>query len=420
LAEFGFSGQGVTTPLALNISRFLQSEVNMVEVYLRERELQQRKQDKKPRTSLYLDIHYGWDPNLKRRKPNLKRRKAVTVKPRKPLPEIGGYRRSTEKLNLYLIGNTKVDKRTKDLAEKLRGERSDQLNQGGLDPGKRRRESFIDSVREIGNTKKGTTKASWLVAANYLAAKFQGGLRFTEVNQDNMQAFADYLQQNVEPSSAYVYFGKIRAAIHKAIGRGILTFDPSREIKIKVQRRLPVHFSLDELNKLVETPCSNEEVKRAFLFSAFSGLRLSDVENLKWSSVHLDEGYIEFTQKKTGSSERLPLSDQAKEILQSATKEGQEAVFALPKRSSIRDYLHAWGKAAKIEKPLSFHKARHSFAVLAITSGVDLFTLSKLLGHSSVVMTQVYAKVVDEKKVQAVAMLPMLNGKVSPIQDRAS
>jgi site-specific recombinase XerD len=144
----------------------------------------------------------------------------------------------------------------------------------------------------------------------------------------------------------------------------------------------------------------------------------------KYVAHPIRDGYLEFSQRKTGDAERLPLSDEAKRILK--RQEGaqpspnlhrtfpENAVFFMPKQSVVDKQLKKWAKDAGITKTISFHKSRHTFAPLALSSGVDLYTTSKLLGHRNIQTTQIYAKVVDEKKKQAVAMLPTLEGDPSP------
>jgi site-specific recombinase XerD len=127
---------------------------------------------------------------------------------------------------------------------------------------------------------------------------------------------------------------------------------------------------------------------------------------------------LEFTQKKTGAPERFPLSAQALHILAKQKKAKPSpnlqreipanSVFLLPSGSGVNKDLKVWAKTAGIDKPLSFHKARHSFATLALTSGTDIYTVSKLLGHKSLAQTQVYGQVIDEKKRRAINRLPRL------------
>jgi integrase len=159
-------------------------------------------------------------------------------------------------------------------------------------------------------------------------------------------------------------------------------------------------------------------VKQAFFFSCFTGLRYSDVDALTWDKVK--NGFIEFSQQKTGDAERLPLSDEAKRILKQQEKAepspnlrrefAKNSVFFMPTQPVVDKQLKAWAKAAALDKRISFHKSRHTFATLSLSAGVDLYTTSKLLGHKNLQTTQIYAQVVDEKKKQAVSMLPSLKG----------
>jgi len=96
-----------------------------------------------------------------------------------------------------------------------------------------------------------------------------------------------------------------------------------------------------------------------------------------------------------------------------------EYVFTLPSRGKLDTMLKLWAGDAGLDKRISFHKARHTFATLAVSAGVDIYTLSKLLGHASGATTQIYAQVGDEHKKKAVEMLPTLSD-VSRTKDRAS
>jgi len=86
-----------------------------------------------------------------------------------------------------------------------------------------------------------------------------------------------------------------------------------------------------------------------------------------------------------------------------------DLVFAsLPTEPAMNRTLKAWAERAGIEKNLTLHTARHTYATTLLTKGADLYTVSKLLGHSEVATTQIYAKIVDKKKVDAVNLLDNL------------
>ena len=160
---------------------------------------------------------------------------------------------------------------------------------------------------------------------------------------------------------------------------------------------------------LEDTPTAGEETKRVYLFMCYCGLRISDVKALRWADINQQgkQWAITIRQQKTQTPVYLPLSDKAREFLpQQGESSASEFVFAhLPTEPAMNRTLKLWAKRAGIEKNLTLHTARHTFATTLLTKGADLYTVSKLLGHSEVATTQIYAKIVDKKKVDAVNLL---------------
>ena len=137
-------------------------------------------------------------------------------------------------------------------------------------------------------------------------------------------------------------------------------------------------------------------------------MRLSDVEGLTWAEVHQDGDtwQVETRMKKTRQILYLPLSDAARRYMPERGDKGpQDLVFTLPKRVTTQCDIRTWVKRAGIAKNISFHCARHTFATLALTQGADLYSISKLLGHTNVNTTQIYAAIIDQKKQDAVNLL---------------
>ena len=145
-------------------------------------------------------------------------------------------------------------------------------------------------------------------------------------------------------------------------------------------------------------------MKTAFIFSCLTGLRWSDINKLLWSEVQHsnDNGYyIRFRQKKTKGAETLPISEQAFGLL-GERQAPEERVFKGLKYSAWHNLkLQQWMMKAGISKTITFHCARHTYATLQLTAGTDIYTVSKLLGHKELKTTQVYAKIIDEKKQEA-------------------
>jgi integrase len=133
-------------------------------------------------------------------------------------------------------------------------------------------------------------------------------------------------------------------------------------------------------------------------------LRWSDIEKLIWSQVQSDPQvghYLRFRQKKTGSYETLPVSEQAVQLL-GAPGKPETLVFEGLKYSDHNNLkLKDWILRAGITKKISFHNFRHTYATLLLNSGTDIYTVSKMLGHRNVSTTQIYAKVVDKRKQEA-------------------
>ena len=205
-------------------------------------------------------------------------------------------------------------------------------------------------------------------------------------------------------NTASTYFSVFKAALKQAFIDGYFTTDISAKIKsIPAQETRREYLTIDELNTLVETPCENDVLKRAALFSALTGLRHSDIQKLKWNEINMDNGQprINFTQKKTKGVEYMPISQQALEIC-GEPKSPNDLVFEnLTNPAWINRPLKTWVAKAGINKNITFHCFRHTFATLQLSSGTDIYTVSKMLGHTNVKTTQVYAKVIDEKKNKA-------------------
>lgn len=149
---------------------------------------------------------------------------------------------------------------------------------------------------------------------------------------------------------------------------------------------------------------------RTPLFSCFCGLRLSDVRALQWKKIIEDNGniHMELRQKKTGRMLYLPLNKQAQAYLPHTKRSAEDYVFSLPCTSTIDLQLKKWAQNAGINKKLTYHMSRHTFATMELTMGADLYTTSQLLGHADVETTQVYAKIIDAKKEAAVLLIDSL------------
>lgn len=207
----------------------------------------------------------------------------------------------------------------------------------------------------------------------------------------------------ISQNTASTYFSIFKAALKQAFIDGYLTVDIGAKVKgIQGQESRREYLTIDELNRLAQTPC-DPLLKRAALFSALTGLRHCDIQKLKWSEIEVfNGGYrLNFTQQKTKGVEYMPISEQAFQLC-GERKDGEQLVFAgLPDPSWINRPIKKWVAEAGITKHITYHCFRHSYATLQLAGGTDIYTVSKMLGHTNVRTTQVYAKVVDAKKEEA-------------------
>jgi integrase len=208
----------------------------------------------------------------------------------------------------------------------------------------------------------------------------------------------------VSQNTAATYFSIFKAALKQAFIDGYLTVDLSAKIKgIQEQETRREFLTVEELNTLAATPCEYKDLKRAALFSALTGLRHCDIQKMQWKELQIDgeQARLNFTQQKTKGVEYMPISPQALEFCGEPQKPNQLVFEDLPDPSWISRPLKKWLETAGITKKITFHCFRHTFATLQLSSGTDIYTVSKMLGHTNVKTTQIYAKVVDEKKEKA-------------------
>ena len=230
--------------------------------------------------------------------------------------------------------------------------------------------------------------------------------------------FADFIAflqgSGLSEGTVHVYFANLNSVFNHAYRADLVAENPvgrmDRTLKPWRPDTVRAWLTLDEVRRLAGTPCPNAAVRAAFLFACFTGLRLSDVEGLTWDNIRASHtGWqVEERQLKTGQVVVVPLSDNA--LAQLPARNGQasgERVWAqLPGRSQIGRVLRKWVADAGITKPITFHCARHTYATLLLTFGANLYTVSALLGHTDISTTQIYAKVVNEKKLAAVRSIP--------------
>ena len=238
-------------------------------------------------------------------------------------------------------------------------------------------------------------------------------LPFAQIDMHLIESFRDFLLKaprggnksgTISQNTASTYFTLFKAALHQAFIDSYFDVDIAAKVKgISGVESRREYLTIEELNKLAATPCEYPMLKKAAFFSALTGLRHSDIRKMTWKelSVEGDHYRINFTQRKTGGVEYMPISEQAYLICGEPAEPDRLVFEGLQDPSWINRPVKKWIEAAGIKKHITFHCFRHSYATNQLTEGTDIYTVSKMLGHTNVRTTQIYAKVVDSKKEEA-------------------
>jgi integrase len=345
-----------------------------------------------------------------------------------PHPKTGKPTRR-EFLGFYVFDKSKNliekqhNKETLQLAEQIRQIRENQLNKPEIYTGFEKEQlrikelgeqNFVTYFKSLADKRKASTHDNWVSAYHYLETFTKGNLKFSDLNEKFCNEFKEYLlttksnksnKVTLSQNSAASYFEKLKATLKQAYKDGYLPSDLNGKIQPVKQAETQRNFlTIEELNSLVKTDCNNPLLKCVSLFSALTGLRFSDIKNLIWGELEYIEGngyFIKFKQQKTKGVEMMPISEQAYSLL-GERKEPTDKVFeGLVYSAHENKKIVKWIKLAGIEKHITFHCFRHTFATLQLSKGTDIYTVSKMLGHRELKATQIYAKIIDQTKREA-------------------
>lgn len=373
------------------------------------------------RESLFLDYYLGyqmaWSEKLGR--------------------EVAKKNRRREYLSLYLwqAPRTPIErqqnKETLELAKKIRFERGQQLlEQGeGYRLKKDNNINFLDWMWSYyeAYTKgdKRHIKRAHDVFIDFLNAtpeyqKYAKRLKPEHIDKEMIEAFTEYLQHRFRGEGPHTLYARFKKIIAAAVDKDVMRKDPCHGISITIDNgslKKDV-LSMDEIKQLITCHYQGESmnIRRAFLFCLRCGLRFCDVKDLTYSNVDFANRLLKFEQAKTkghssASSVVIPLSDGVLELIGKPSVEGNrdELIFPLPSHTMCLKALRHWCKRAGIDKHITWHCARHSFAVNILNNGANIKTVAALLGHSGLKHTEKYTRAVDALKQDAINSLSVLD-----------
>jgi site-specific recombinase XerD len=342
--------------------------------------------------------------------------------------------RKKESLSLYLLASPRTpvqrqqNKETLELAKKIRFEREQDFldNREGYRLKKEKGINFFDYYQSYieAYTKKDIRMIQiahnrfkdFLELYHPLLKDF---IKPDAITHEMMLKFAEYLQTRSVGEGAKSILQRFKKVVRSAVDQGIMAKDPCKGVVCVTDDQVLKKdvLSQEEIRKLMDThyQFEKENVRNAFIFCLYTGMRFCDVKDLRYSSIDYANRLLRFEQDKTkGHSSRswvtIPLNDGLLRLV-GRPKEGENReslIFNLPSYESCCKSVKRWVKRAGIDKHISWHCARHSFAVNILNNGANIKTVASLLGHSGLKHTEKYTRAVDKLKEDAINSLPEL------------
>lgn len=337
-------------------------------------------------------------------------------------------------LNLYLIdAKNQIDrdqnKHTLGLAEQIKSQRLLDLQSGKYRMKQTKLNySFLEYFKQLTNDRLNSkgNYGNWDSALKHILTFTKGkDLKLADIDETWLMRLKHYLLHDartpgdakLSQNSAHSYFNKVKAALRQAFEEKFINENPGNRVRgIKQAETKREFLTWEEVEKITKESCDTKKLKEAFLFSVMTGLRWSDIIKMKWSEVRGSKSagwYIQFQQQKTKEHEVLPITKEARDLLGKEKDPEERVLIGLKYSTKTNLALARWLAKAGITRYLTFHCARHTHATLLLSQGVDIYVVSKLLGHKTIKTTEIYAKVSNIKKQEAVNKLPKL--KISQV-----
>ena len=370
--------------------------------------------------SLFLDYYFGYT-------------KSINSKSGKEVVRVD---RRREYLSLYLWQAPRTpmerqqNKETLELAKKIRFERGQELLESveGYRLKKDRDINFIEYFNTyIDNYTKKDKRMLYIALGRFIDFlnatpeynKYAKRIKPEQITKDMVEAFTEYLQTRSIGEGAKSIYARFKKVIQYAIEHDVMTKNPCAGISIKVddQQLKKEVLSLEEIEKLINTQPKgqNPNIRRAFILCLYCGLRYCDVKDLTFANVDYSNKLLKFEQNKTKghsatSGVIIPLNEGLIKLIGEPRQPDNrdELIFPLPSYEMCLKSLKRWVKQAGINKHISWHCARHSFAVNILNNGANIKTVASLLGHSSLKHTEKYTRATDSLKQDAINSLPEL------------
>lgn len=358
---------------------------------------------------------------------------AMKDKPKKKVTHL----RKKESLPFYLIAKPtspmerQQNREILEMAEKIRFEKEQELKeqQTGLRLAKHPEEinffdyfqSFIDNYtkKDVRHMRRGLAIFKEFLKEKKKYKAFVETIRPDQITKEMIREFAEYLQSRFNGEGPHTLFQRFKKVFKKATEDEIFQRNPCEGVVIRIdseQLKKDI-LSMDEIKQLALThyPNENPDIRRAFLFCLFAGLRFCDVKDLTFAQVDFSNRLLRFNQVKTAGHSsaswvNMPLSDTHLKLMgEPENGDKNQLIFPLPSHTMCLKALRHWTTRAGIEKHITWHCARHSFAVNLLNNGANIKTVASLLGHAGLKHTEKYTRAVDSLKREAIDSLPEIS-----------
>lgn len=298
----------------------------------------------------------------------------------------------------------------------------------GFQPAPKNRENFIEFLLKVAQDEYTRTKnkRSYYYCLKALAAHVEtyGGanVEFKAITLDWIQGFLHYLKTEalnfnylrskdkkrrkevrLSQNSQCRLQRNLNFVLNKAVKAKKLPSNPmsglEQDEKVKQESGTRYYLTEEEIKKLIETPYTHSihNIKEAFLFACYTGLRYSDLSAITKKDFRTDKNgvYLDIVMQKTKDPLKVYVPQVALDLIQNVS--GKVPVFNLPKNDNANKHLKKWLDDAGItDRHITFHSARHSAATLLLSNGIPLAVVGKQLGQKKSSTTEIYAKLVDD------------------------
>lgn len=351
--------------------------------------------------------------------------------------KVSKVKRQRQYLKLYLLANPRTpkeresNKTTKELAKKIRAEKEQELKQQmyGYRLERPQTTNFHDYYQEyIDNYKKQDIRNLKLAYRRFVdflndTPKYKQYISFIkpqEITKDLITDFTEYLKSRSYGKGADSLYSRFKKVIKYGVEHDVFKKNPCEGVRIKTDENIIRKdiLSVEEIMCLYNTHYEKENpiIRRAFIFCCYTGLRNCDVRSLTFANVDFANKLLHFEQNKTkghsaASGVIIPLNDNLLKLIGHPQQESNrnDVIFPLPSIESCNKSLKYWASKAGVEKHLSWHCARHSFAVNVLNGGANIKVVASLLGHSGLKHIDKYLRAVDKLKEDAINSLPQLD-----------